>query len=90
MTSEPVEITLGRSNWLGKAGDALRGYLNLRWDITSKDRFVNYVMEPRYRHLLVGHDKVLASRLHLHFAAQPEFLDRFFFPYTPERRLASV
>jgi len=76
----PVELTLSQSNWLGRTGANLRGYLNTNWQIQQAGPLVSYPEQHQHRCDLVGRGQVIGSRLHLNFAAQPSFLNSFFRP----------
>ncbi len=77
---QPVEITLTRDTWLGTAASRLRGYLNSNWRIEPHESLASCAAPPHQNDLLAAH-QVIASRLHLNFAAQPELLHRFFRPH---------
>lgn len=77
---EPVEVTLAQPSWLGDRGARLRGYRNPNWDLEPVGRLAGFVSEENHRHDLVGSFQAIGSLLHLNFAAQPEFLARFFHP----------
>jgi cobyrinic acid a,c-diamide synthase len=76
----PVEVSLAGNTWLGAARSRLRGYLNPRWDIEPVGTLTSYAQEPSRRGDLVGSGNVFGSRVHLNFAAQPQFLESFFQP----------
>jgi cobyrinic acid a,c-diamide synthase len=76
---QPVEITLTRDTWLGSAASRLRGYLNSNWQIDPMEPLASCAAPPHQGDLLATH-QVIASRLHLNFAAQPELLHRLFQP----------
>jgi cobyrinic acid a,c-diamide synthase len=77
---QPVELTLNQSNWLGSAGEPVRGYLNSTWELEPAGTLVDYAQEPEQARRLVGRRNALASRLHLHFAARPAQVERFIAP----------
>lgn len=79
----PVEISLDRANWLGHAGSSLRGYLNPTWDLEPAGPLAGFVADPEHEFDLVGTFQAVGSRVHLNFAAQPEFLHHFFYPQIP-------
>ncbi len=72
--AEPDEAILPGNHWLGPAGARLRGYRVPNWDFDSSKA-----------HLFFEHAAV-GSRLHMNFAACPEFLARFA-PTTKSSRL---
>ncbi len=78
--AEPVEVTLARSNWLGRPGTRLRGYLNANWLLEPASGLYSYLAEPGHERDLVGRYHAVGSRLHLHFAFQPDCLRSFFHP----------
>lgn len=77
---EPVELTLANDTWLAAENSRLRGYLNTNWLIEPVGPLASFAAEPRHALDLVGRKQVLASRLHLNFAAQPALLPGFFRP----------
>ena len=77
---QPVALTLKQSNWLGKVGDTVRGYLNTMWDLEPAGPLTCYANEPARARDLVGRRNAIGSRLHLHFAAQPACFERFMTP----------
>lgn len=80
---EPVEVTLSQGNWLGEGWSQLRGYLNRRWQLRPTGPLTCYAAEEGHEHDLVGTARTIGSRIHLNFAAQPEFLRAFFAPHPP-------
>ncbi len=78
---EPVEVTLAQGNWLGEGWSQLRGYLNRRWELTPTGPLTRYAAEEGHELDLVGTGQAVGSRIHLNFAAQPEFLRAFFAPH---------
>jgi len=77
----PVEITLAQTNWLGEGWSQLRGYVNGRWRLEPTAPLVCFAAEDGHELDLVGAHQVIGSRIHLNFAAQPEFLQAFFAPH---------
>jgi cobyrinic acid a,c-diamide synthase len=77
---QPAEATLRADNWLAERGSRLRGYLNSNWRIQPIGPLVRLAKEEPLHTSLVSRDGVIGSRLHLNFAAQPNFLRRFFQP----------
>jgi hypothetical protein len=84
----PVAVTLSQGNWLGEGWSEVRGYLNRRWELAPAAPLETYAAEPGHEFDLVGHRNAIGSRIHLNFAAQPEFLQAFFAPHAPQRNLA--
>jgi cobyrinic acid a,c-diamide synthase len=80
---EPVEVTLAQGNWLGEGWSQLRGYLNRRWELEPTGPLSRYAAEDGHDLDLVGMARAVGSRIHLNFAAQPEFLRAFFAPHPP-------
>ncbi len=74
----PVELTLVRDNWLGRATSRLRGYLCTRWRFQPTTHVAG-AMQQRGTEL-VGRHHIVGSRLQVDFAAQPEFFRSFFQP----------
>ncbi len=77
---KPIEVTLARHTWLGAHGRRLRGYLNSNWFFEPAGAVEGCLSEPGHEHDLVGRYQALGSRLHVNFAAQPEFLPNFVHP----------
>jgi cobyrinic acid a,c-diamide synthase len=76
----PVEVTIAKDNWLGRAGARLRGYLNSNWSLEATGPLAECLAEPGHEQDLLGQFQVVGSRMHLNFAAQPEALGKFFKP----------
>ena len=79
----PVELTLDQANWLGAAGATLRGYRNTNWRLEPLGALASFVPQTDHPDDMVGSFPLVGSLLHLNFAAQPAFLDRFFQPHRP-------
>ncbi|MEQ8789044.1 MAG: hypothetical protein RIC55_22215 [Pirellulaceae bacterium] len=75
-----VEVTLDDDTWLGEAGTRLRGYRNDGYTLEPTGLLRGHILEADHRFDLVGDNRVVASRIHLDFAAQTGLLDRFFDP----------
>jgi hypothetical protein len=75
-----VELIVGDNTWLASEGARLRGYLNTNWLLEPLGPLASYAAQPERALDLVGRKQVLASRLHLNFAAQPDLLPSFFRP----------
>lgn len=77
----PVEVTLAQGNWLGEGWSQLRGYVSGRWDVEPRGPLRRYAAQAGHELDLIGVQNAIASRIHLNFAAQPEFLQAFFVPH---------
>jgi cobyrinic acid a,c-diamide synthase len=86
----PVEITLAQTNWLGEGWSQLRGYVNGRWRLEPTEAVICYAAEEGHELDLIGAHQVIGSRIHLNFAAQPEFLQAFFAPHRPADDCATI
>lgn len=73
---QPVQLNFRRDCWLGPVGERLRGYRHGGWRLESSGPLENIAGSD-----LVGREQVVASRVHLHFVAQPALLARFFHPH---------
>ena len=80
LPSEPVEFRMSQSNWLGAAGSLVRGYQNPCWQIRACEGLRDYCDDPQFRLNVVGHRRVIGSRLHLHFSSQPGMLQNLLRP----------
>ena len=80
----PTELTVCHTNWLAAAGERLRGYRNSGWELEPLGELTSYATASNVGYSLVGGFQVVGSLVHLDFAAQPEFLRRFFYPQHPE------
>ena len=85
----PVEVTLAKDTWLASAGTPLRGYLNSNWSLEPSAPLGECLAEPGHEGDLLEQFQVVASRMHLNFAAQPGVLDRFFLPTPAEAAVAA-
>ena len=81
----PIEVTTSMGSWMFPAQQRVRGYLNSNWSIHSDGSLVPLVAELEHRDFLVGGHRVVGSRLHLNFAALPQFVHNFFRPYADTR-----
>ena len=61
-------------------GTRLRGYLNSNWQFEPLGAVQACLSEAGHEHDLVGRYQALGSRMHVNFAAQPEFLPHFVQP----------
>jgi len=80
----PIEVTLAQPNWLAAEGERLRGYLSSHWELEPIGDLRGSVAQPGYARAILGPYQAVGSLLHLNFAAQPDFLRRFFYPQLPE------
>jgi cobyrinic acid a,c-diamide synthase len=85
----PVEVTIAKDTWLGCAGTPLRGYLNSNWLLEPTGPLGECLAEAGNEADLLEQFQVIASRVHLNFAAQPGVLDRFFLPAPSQPALAA-
>jgi len=76
--ARPREIELSRSSWLGETGTRIRGYLNPQWQLQPLEDVIDYAGPTHNGLHVLGRKQLIGSLLHIHFAAQPEFLYRFF------------
>ena len=70
-------VTLSRDHWLAPCGFRFKGYLDTTWRFEPTGSLASYIAEPGHEFDVVGFREAVGSRLHLHFAAQPEFLRQF-------------
>ena len=77
----PVEVTLNRANWLGRAGTAVRGYRNPNWRLEPLGSLTSFLHPRSHPYDLVGMFDAVGSLLHLNFAAQEAVLNHFFYPH---------
>ena len=80
---EPVELTLSETCWLGRSGSKLRGYRNPAWAIEPILALSDFADGQ-----LWGVHHAVGSQVHLNFAGQPEYLQRFFEPVATSMSLA--
>lgn len=83
----PTETQLTSSSWLGNTGTKIRGYLNRQWRLEVVEETpasTHTALDSRY---MLSYKQLVGSLLHLHFAAQPDLLTRFF-SQTPQTDLA--
>ena len=77
----PVELSLVASSWLGPTGETIRGYLNTMWEVEpAGPSLTTFAAERNGSHEMVGRRQAIGSRLHLHLAALPGCLQRFWKP----------
>lgn len=84
----PVEITLNRTTWLGRAGTPLRGYRSNNWSIEPLGALSGCVAQANHQYDVVARDQAVGSRMSLHFAAQPDLLSAFFHPHACRQTVA--
>lgn len=75
--ARPIEVGMSSGSWLAEESALLRGYLNSRWRIEPQGPLQHYGQDPQGREAFFGLDNVFGTRVHLDFAAQPEFLRGF-------------
>jgi cobyrinic acid a,c-diamide synthase len=68
----PVDVRLVGQPWFGQ--QRVRGYLNPFWTISARDHCIDYSARSCCPLSLVGRERVIGSRIHLHFASQPQLL----------------
>jgi len=81
--THPCDVTLARPSWLGDAGTRVRGYRVPQWRLEPAGALSSFLAEQEHRNDLVGGFHSVGSLIHLYFAAQPAFLDHFFWPELP-------
>lgn len=74
----PVTVTLRTDTWLAEAGTAIRGYRNSQWWFEPESVSTGLVNESGLEYDMIGNARVVASIVHIDFAAQPALLGRFF------------
>jgi cobyrinic acid a,c-diamide synthase len=80
---EPVEGTFARANWLGHAGIRIRGYRNPCWAIEPLGQSTGLLADERDSTDMVGTFQTVGSLLEVHFGAQANVLNHFFYPHKP-------
>jgi cobyrinic acid a,c-diamide synthase len=83
--ARPVEVTTAMGSWMFPASERVRGYLNSKWKLESDGSLASLVADDGLRDCLVGDYRVVGSRLHLNFAALPQFMGNFFRPCSESR-----
>jgi cobyrinic acid a,c-diamide synthase len=73
----PVELRLARDHWLGRQGMTLRGYENAAWRLETSGKVEDLASGSGEDYLLASLGQLVASQVHINFAAQPEFLECF-------------
>ncbi len=86
---QPIELTLSNRRWFGKYRPRVRGYYRRDWQFQRVGSLTGCVDQPRYRDYFVSWQEVVASRLSVNFAAQPEILDGLLLRKRPSRVTAS-
>ncbi|MEX2186087.1 MAG: hypothetical protein WD875_04800 [Pirellulales bacterium] len=86
----PVAGSLAQGHRRGEGWSQLRGYLNRRWELTPTGPLTRYAAEDGHELDLVGSAQAVGSRIHLNFAAQPEFLRAFFAPHPTGAALSAI
>jgi cobyrinic acid a,c-diamide synthase len=70
----PVELSVGQDTWFAKEESKLRGYLDCKWTIRPMATVNSLAAGPRHRTSLINLRNVVGSRVHFHFASQPQLL----------------
>jgi cobyrinic acid a,c-diamide synthase len=70
----PVELSVGQNTWFAKEEEKLRGYLDCMWTIRPMASVNSLASEPRHRTSLINLRNAVGSRVHFHFASQPQLL----------------
>ena len=86
---QPATIKLSRDCWLGSVGSELSGYLNSNYLLSATGDCRGLGQDADHRLDLVGEQQVIASRMHVNFAVQAWYLERFFHP-APSRQFSVV
>lgn len=81
----PIEVTLPHPTWLGSSGERLRGYRNAAWELQQLGVKPSFIAQHSQHPEIVGGFQAVGSLVHLNFAAQPEYLRRFFYPHHPQQ-----
>ncbi|HLA84771.1 MAG TPA: hypothetical protein VJL29_08255 [Thermoguttaceae bacterium] len=84
----PVEATFARSNWLGHAGTRIRGYRNGGWALEPSGRLDGFLAEDEHHLGMMGSFQTVGSLLEIHFGAQANLLNHFFYPHMPSSTCA--
>ncbi len=79
----PTQTTFTQDCWLGNRGDTLRGYHTNRLQFECRPQVETFSRTHAGDPCLIGYGAVLASPMQIHFAAQPERLQRFCRPGSP-------
>ena len=77
--SVPAEVRLARPAWLGRIGTLLRGYSIPQWQFLP-DGASHAAGDSTLDGQVLGDFQVVGSPLHLHFAANPNYLKHLFYP----------
>lgn len=72
-----VEMRVAHDHWLASRGTTLRGYTNPMWHFEPAGSLTALAAPPNHPFDLMGQRHAFGSRMHLNFAAQPDFLQRF-------------
>jgi len=77
----PVEATLQQPNWLGHAGERIRGYRDPCWTIEPSGQLAGLFSEAEHRLDMAGTFETIGSLLEVHFGTQCNLLNHFFYPH---------
>ncbi len=73
----PVELPLRVDSWIGQSGDIIRGYLNPAWRFTPTPSVRELCSSMDLKGSFMACGNVIASRVHINFAARPVLLQRW-------------
>ena len=77
---QPIEVTFAQDTWLARSGDRMRGYLSSHWRIEPERGLMGCTLAADHEHDIVRAHQAIGSRVHLNFAAQSHYLNRFLEP----------
>lgn len=66
---QPMEFTMPTDNWLAPPNSSWRGYRNPAWSFSSRDSSVTDQCGPNHQLLSLSSHNVVASLVHINFAA---------------------
>lgn len=76
--SRPIELAPAGNSWLRTR--CVKGYLNPNWSLQAPHGVCDYSADSACPLSLVGDRQVIGSRIHLHFASQPQLLQSLLHP----------
>ncbi len=74
----PVELAVAEPCWLAKKGQAIRGYLDGRWQLEPAGTLASCTADAGVPYPLVKAGRTVGSRVQIDFAAQPHLISAFF------------
>ena len=77
----PIETILSRPNWMGRAGDAIRGYRDPGWTIETLGEQADFRTCHADSTDLIGTFQTVGSLLEIHFGLQASLMNHFFYPH---------